>query len=188
MPDRSCVACRTRRPAAFFCRLRWSPAHQIVEVGPGPGRGAWVCPDAACLEKVETKPRLLGRALRHPELGPSAVRGLAGRVRAVVLANARAALIRCARAGAVVGGASAVGLALEVGGIAALVTATDASPLVVSAVAAGFAEEGLIADVGLDRAELGRLLHKGPRAVLAVRAGRPGSQLAHELRCRLTLG
>jgi predicted RNA-binding protein YlxR (DUF448 family) len=45
--------------------VRWTPAG--VEVGKGPGRGAWLCRDhpADCLELALRKPTL-ARALRAP--------------------------------------------------------------------------------------------------------------------------
>jgi predicted RNA-binding protein YlxR (DUF448 family) len=43
--------------------MRWTPAG--LELGPGPGRGAWLCRRGplACLDRVTGKP-VLARALR----------------------------------------------------------------------------------------------------------------------------
>ncbi|HEY7106697.1 MAG TPA: YlxR family protein [Acidimicrobiia bacterium] len=64
-PRRTCVGCRRTAPVAELVRLRWTPTG--VELGKGPGRGAWLCAGdpAACLELAQRKPTL-ARALRAP--------------------------------------------------------------------------------------------------------------------------
>ena len=64
-PRRTCVGCRRTAPAAELVRLRWTPLG--LEVGRGPGRGAWLCGSdpVACLDRVARRPAL-ARALRAP--------------------------------------------------------------------------------------------------------------------------
>ena len=64
---RTCVGCRRRADPAELVRLTRRPDGSLG-VGPGPGRGAWVCgPPAteACLEAAIRR-RALERALRGP--------------------------------------------------------------------------------------------------------------------------
>ncbi|MXZ51945.1 MAG: YlxR family protein [Acidimicrobiaceae bacterium] len=61
-PVRTCIGCRTRRPGAELQRVSMDLNGGLV-VGPGPGRGAWLCPDMACLESAKRR-RAFGRALR----------------------------------------------------------------------------------------------------------------------------
>ena len=67
MRHRTCVGCRRRAEPADLVRLHRG-GDGTVGIGPGPGRGAWLCgPPAtgACLETAIRK-RALERALRHP--------------------------------------------------------------------------------------------------------------------------
>jgi predicted RNA-binding protein YlxR (DUF448 family) len=64
---RTCVGCRTRAPAAELLRVRREPDGS-VEVGSGPGRGAWLCAPPrglACLDRALHR-GALARALRGP--------------------------------------------------------------------------------------------------------------------------
>ncbi|MCE2511091.1 MAG: YlxR family protein [Acidimicrobiia bacterium] len=61
-PVRTCIGCRTRRPGAELRRVRMDPSGALV-VGPGPGRGAWLCADNACFEWARRR-RAFARALR----------------------------------------------------------------------------------------------------------------------------
>jgi predicted RNA-binding protein YlxR (DUF448 family) len=62
---RTCVGCRTRAPAADLRRVRRAP-DGTVEVGDGPGRGAWLCAPPRGLECLDDALRrgALTRALR----------------------------------------------------------------------------------------------------------------------------
>lgn len=62
-PIRTCVVCRRRRPQAELVRIGRG-ADGRPRVGRSvPGRGAYVCPEAACLGGLFEKGRL-ARALR----------------------------------------------------------------------------------------------------------------------------
>ena len=66
VPVRTCVGCRRTAPAGELVRIARSPADGRLHVGPGPGRGAWLCgPPAtpACLDQAVRR-RALDRALR----------------------------------------------------------------------------------------------------------------------------
>jgi predicted RNA-binding protein YlxR (DUF448 family) len=53
-PTRTCLGCRARRPKSELVRLV-RRADGVVAVDAGarlPGRGAYVCPEAACVERA----------------------------------------------------------------------------------------------------------------------------------------
>ena len=62
IPMRQCVGCRTMFPKKELIRVVRSPEGEISLDfrGKKPGRGAYVCPDPACLEKAR-KQRSLER-------------------------------------------------------------------------------------------------------------------------------
>lgn len=64
IPQRQCVGCREMKDKKGLLRVVKSPegAVSLDFVGKKPGRGAYVCPDAACLKKAR-KTRALERAL-----------------------------------------------------------------------------------------------------------------------------
>lgn len=68
VPIRSCVGCRRRAPRATLVRLAVVDGRvEVDREGCLGGRGAWVCPDANCLEQALRKGAgPLRRALRAP--------------------------------------------------------------------------------------------------------------------------
>ena len=64
LPQRTCVACRTGRAKRELVRVVRSPAGELsVDLrGKAPGRGAYLDPDPACLERGLTE-GVLARAL-----------------------------------------------------------------------------------------------------------------------------
>lgn len=63
IPQRQCVGCREMRDKKALLRVVRSPegAVSLDFTGKKPGRGAYVCPDPACLKKAR-KTRALERA------------------------------------------------------------------------------------------------------------------------------
>ena len=63
IPMRMCVGCREMFPKKELMRVVKSPENVISfdRVGKAPGRGAYLCPDAACLKKA-MKAKALNRA------------------------------------------------------------------------------------------------------------------------------
>ena len=63
IPQRQCVGCRTMKDKKALIRVVRSPEGTISLdfKGKMPGRGAYVCPDPACLKKAR-KSRALERA------------------------------------------------------------------------------------------------------------------------------
>ena len=70
IPQRQCVGCRTMKDKKGLIRVVRTPEGEIVldSTGKKSGRGAYVCPDPACLKKAR-KTRALERAfsLEIPE-------------------------------------------------------------------------------------------------------------------------
>lgn len=64
IPQRTCMGCQMKRDKRELVRIVRSPEGEIAVdlTGKKPGRGAYICPDLACLEKV-IKSRRLERAL-----------------------------------------------------------------------------------------------------------------------------
>lgn len=67
IPQRQCVGCREMRDKKELLRIVRTPEGEILLDGRGKvsGRGAYVCPDVACLKKAR-KSRALERALEIP--------------------------------------------------------------------------------------------------------------------------
>ena len=63
IPQRQCVGCRTMKDKKSLIRVVRSPEGEVSLdfKGKKPGRGAYVCPDPACLKKAR-KSRALERA------------------------------------------------------------------------------------------------------------------------------
>ena len=63
IPQRQCVGCRTMKNKRDLIRVVKSPAGEISLdfVGKKPGRGAYLCPDSACLTRAR-KTKALERA------------------------------------------------------------------------------------------------------------------------------
>ncbi len=64
IPMRQCTGCREMKPKRELVRVVRSPEGDISLdfKGKSPGRGAYVCPDPACLKKA-VKSKALDRAL-----------------------------------------------------------------------------------------------------------------------------
>ena len=89
-PRRTCLGCRRARPQAALVRLvRLTNGAVDVDRGArAAGRGAYVCPDANCVERGLTRGRL-GHAFRKPSQAGSnlAASVLAGSLRGEVSAT-----------------------------------------------------------------------------------------------------
>ena len=62
-PERQCLGCRAMKPKRELVRVVRSPegSVSIDRHGKAPGRGAYLCPDAACLKRA-IKAKALSRA------------------------------------------------------------------------------------------------------------------------------
>ncbi len=111
-PVRTCVACRVDGPPDGLIRLVAHPdTGEIVVDVPGrlPGRGAWVHPARACVEKVERQGGRLGHALR----ATVSTDGLGAQIRARVHDAVLDGLSLAAASGSLIGGHDRLREALE---------------------------------------------------------------------------
>jgi len=67
IPERMCVGCRTKRPKRELVRIVRTPEGQVAvdPTGKRAGRGAYICPEEACLGRA-VKSKALERALAVP--------------------------------------------------------------------------------------------------------------------------
>ena len=67
IPQRQCVGCRTMKDKKALVRIVKTPEGEICvdATGKKSGRGAYICPDAQCLQKAR-KSRALERAFSAP--------------------------------------------------------------------------------------------------------------------------
>ncbi|MEE9277670.1 MAG: YlxR family protein [Dehalococcoidia bacterium] len=64
IPERTCIACRTKGPKREFVRIvRAEAGVEVDPSGRAPGRGAYLCNRASCWRTAETG-RSLAQALR----------------------------------------------------------------------------------------------------------------------------
>lgn len=87
IPVRQCIGCRTARPKRELVRVVRSPEGQISldPRGKMPGRGAYLCPDPACLQRAK-KSRALERNL-DTEIPQAVYDQLAAAMEAMTLAE-----------------------------------------------------------------------------------------------------
>jgi len=74
-PVRTCVGCRRARPKAELVRLVRRPDGAVAPDAVGPGRGAYVCDDPACMERAVKGGRLAQAFRTRQALGVQAVTG-----------------------------------------------------------------------------------------------------------------
>ncbi len=75
VPVRMCVACRTGRPKKELLRVVNTQEGVVTDTtGKASGRGAYLCPDVACLDKA-LKTRAINRALEC-ELSPESAEAI----------------------------------------------------------------------------------------------------------------
>jgi len=72
-PSRTCLGCRRARPKALLVRLVRLPTGTVVTdpTARAEGRGAYVCPDAACVDRALSPGRLRHAFRRPSEAGPN---------------------------------------------------------------------------------------------------------------------
>ena len=65
IPQRQCVGCREMKDKKSLLRVVRSPEGDVSLdfTGKKPGRGAYVCPDAACLKKARALERAFATAI-----------------------------------------------------------------------------------------------------------------------------
>ncbi len=76
IPMRMCIACREMKPKKEMTRVAKNADGEIFfdPTGKAPGRGAYVCAEAACLKKMSDK-KLLHKAF-SAQVGEAVYRGV----------------------------------------------------------------------------------------------------------------
>lgn len=176
-PERTCVVCREHAERDDLIRLVASPDGLVVPDLRGrlPGRGAWVHPTSACVDRLDT--RALSRALA----GRFEADGVAARIRDAVWSALLDGLSLAAAGGGLVGGHDQLELALRDGRVAELVIASDAAERTVKSLLAAAGDLPSTA-IPLDREAMGVRVGHGSRAVLGVLPVPVTVHLARQLR------
>lgn len=167
MNERSCVVCRTRRPASELL-----PIHRQddrIAIGRPPrGRGSWVCPGCAA-------------RLGESRFGRGAAVLDLDTVRAMLVRDAAHAFGRARDAGVIVSGRFAVARTAEP---AFVLIARDAGAVAQRELPAGVP----VVRLPWSTVETGRMLGRGARSVLAVRRSALATALLARLRSLDALG
>lgn len=172
---RTCVVCRASGPAEERVRLALIEGELQLAPQKSPGqRGLWLCARRACIDGLN--PKTVGRALK----GPGTLRpGLLSSLQALRRAEVEQQVLRCWSSGLCDDGQQAALAALQP---ALFLLARDASsPSTLPTSTPRW-------NLHLDRGQLGQLLGRGPRSIVAVRPGRPARSLVRVLQCLSWLG
>lgn len=177
-PLRSCVACRTTAPKEGLLRFVRAPDGEVwFDVAADmPGRGAWTCPDPACVDKARERGGF-ARAFEAPVIAPV---DLAARVRMVLENEALKGLGLLRRQGRLWPGRTEALAQASLGEAPIVVTARDLAERSVREAAAAVQGRAVVV-VGPDKASMGDALGRGPTGVLALGQGR----LAQRVVCNL---
>jgi uncharacterized protein len=181
IPQRSCVVCRRPDEQGSLVRFALSPDGRVVVDHPPrlKGRGAYLCPDPACVRAVARRDPF-ARAFRRPVRLPPG--DLAAAIAARLAAHVTGLIGVARKAGRLRSGATQVEEALERGRLRLLVVAEDAEPATASAFEARARAAGTPVVRFGTKAELGGAIGRELRAVLGIAdpglAARIGDDLA----------
>lgn len=166
-PVRTCIGCRKSFRKGEVLRLVAGPHGVAIDYREKlPGRGAYVCPNPACIEAA-LKRDGVGRALRTKAPVPSTAEFIAA-VDAAVVGRIASLIAMAAKAGRIAAGYSAVSDALRKGTAAALLFAEDLSDGTREKLLAGGIPEGVVQATLLTRDGMGRLFGRELVGVVAV--------------------
>jgi predicted RNA-binding protein YlxR (DUF448 family) len=176
-PERTCIGCRTPRPVRELLRLACTPQGEmfIDSFGRVPGRGAYVCFDAACIRKA-LHPSKLKAAFKQSITAPpeSAVYEAAMRTLRTRLGSY---LSMAQKAGAAISGAIPLHRALAQRRIAYLVLAEDIAVARAQEYYTWCEQQDVPRLTLFSKADLGRLLGKSSRGAVGLTQMRFGEQL-----------
>lgn len=176
---RMCVACRESVPTDELVRLAVHPVDGRLVIdakGRLPGRGAWVHPTNACVERLMKHPGMLRRSFET-------VPDVSGLKHAIVESTLRLlgdGLSQAAASGALVGGFDLLAAALREHQIRAVLVASDAAERTQRELRA-IAPDVSFVPVPWNREELGYRIGKGSRAALGVKSSRSSAHLLRQL-------
>jgi predicted RNA-binding protein YlxR (DUF448 family)/ribosomal protein L7Ae-like RNA K-turn-binding protein len=190
-PRRTCVSCRQEAAQDDLVRLVADPDGVIVLDLRSrlPGRGAWVHPVPACLQKLEKEPRIAGRALGLPggKEPPRGLETLSKQLKDGVVRLVLDGLSLAQAAGDLVSGHDALESALSQGKITEIVVASDAAERTVRDLVRD--REGIeVTQLPIDRVALGAQIGVDPRAAVGLVRSPAFRHLRSQLRRLRSLG
>ncbi len=178
VPQRTCIGCRRKVPQRALVRLLVVDGELRVSLGPGAGRGAYVCPLPECLAGAATRGRL-GKALRATVVVPPAGR-LEAMIREAAARKVAALLGQGRRMRRVASGREAAGDRVGRRAASLLLLTVDA-PAEGEHLAAAAAAAGIPVARAFTREALGEALGGPPRWAAAVEDRQLAAGLRHYL-------
>ncbi len=178
VPQRTCIGCRRKAPQGSLVRLLVVDGEVRVSLGPGAGRGAYVCASPKCLAGVAARGRL-GKALRANVAAPSVGR-LEAMIREAAARKVFALLGQGRRMRRVASGREAVGDRVGRRAASLLLLTVDA-PVEGDHLAAAAAAAGIPVARAFTREALGEALGGPPRWAAAVEDRQLAAGLRHYL-------
>jgi predicted RNA-binding protein YlxR (DUF448 family)/ribosomal protein L30E len=167
-PERTCLACREKRPKAHLVRLVSDPAGRLMVDPQGklPGRGAYICPQRACAERVVKGPQLQ-EALRR-EVALCSAKALVSAMAQTLDARGLACIRIARKAGRVASGYSQVVHALQHEPVALLLVAEDTAPDRLREYKARCASRRIPYRLFLTKARLGALVGRDESSAIGI--------------------
>jgi hypothetical protein len=168
---RTCTGCKQKRFKKELVRIVTDPEGRIIAdlKGKLPTRGAYVCPDRRCIEKLDK--RQLIHALKRDSLSCNGGLELSTVVAAAFRERVRSLLGMAQKGGKVVSGTNLVEAEMRRSPDChwlALI-AEDASEAIVTKLSARITAGGVPQHRFITREDLGRVMGKSPRSVLLVK-------------------
>lgn len=166
-PRRTCVGCGAVRPQAALLRYRRGPRGLIPDLDrTGGGRGAYTCPDPACIGRALSR-RAFARVLRG-DVGRVTAEEVLAAVAEAVHGKVTRLLGLGRRARRIAAGHEAAERALATGEASLLVVASDAGRAEAERWERLAGRAGVPVAAPLTAAALGAAVGSSPRAVVAV--------------------
>ncbi len=174
--ERMCIACRTVAPAKSLLRfVRANDGEVLFDAkASAPGRGAYLCADAACLS-VAAKRGHFARAFEAPVVFDA--QALAIQVKATLMKRAEENLGLAFKVGQCVPGRTKALLQVPTGNCLAIVIAEDLTENSVREIG----EMTVPVLPGPDKAKMGHALGRGETGVVALLKGRISEQVMCDL-------
>jgi hypothetical protein len=164
------VACREKDGHDNLIRIAMHPntRQAIIDYkGRLPGRGAWVHPSLACVQRITAKPAILAQTFRRPVV----IEGLMEQLHAAVMRAVVHHIGVYAAQGTIIGGHERLVESLKQRSIRVVVFSSDASIRTVEKLRRLFTPEVLEFELPLSTEEMGHVVGKGTRSALGFPRG-----------------
>ena len=181
-PQRSCLGCRQSRDRDALIRFVLSPQGELVAdlEAKLPGRGAYTCVSAACLQAA-LKQRQFSRAFKR-EVVTATPDEMSGQVGDIMQRRILSYIGLANKAGQVVSGGSLVSDAIRSGHKPGLImVAADVSEAIGEKIELLAAVHRIACFRIMGKDDYGAILGKAPRSAVAIRTGGFVAQLTYEI-------